>query len=200
MNVTMRLATDADCDAIAAIYAPYVFNTAISFENEPPDAEEMRRRVGETLKFLPWLVCSFDGRVVGYAYADRFRTRAAYQWSSSVSVYVDSELHRSGVGRGLYTSLFRILELQGFFNLFAGITLPNQPSVGLHRSFGFEQIAVERSVGYKLGRWHDVSMWQKLLRQHHYNPEPVKPLQTIAESQVWGPAISAGLSFVDRRR
>jgi L-amino acid N-acyltransferase YncA len=82
----------------------------------------MERRVQNTLDFLPWLVCSFDERAVGYAYADKFRMRAAYQWSATVSVYVDSKLHRSGIGPGLYTSLFNILELQGLYNLFTGIT------------------------------------------------------------------------------
>ena len=196
MNETIRLATENDCEQIAAIYAPYVLNTAISFENEPPDAGEMRRRVRETLNYLPWLVCSFGDRVSGYAYADKFRTRAAYQWSATVSVYVGSESHRSGIGRGLYTSLFKILELQGLYNLFAGITLPNDPSVQLHRSFGFQQIAVERSVGYKLGQWHDVSMWQKALRPHVSNPETVKPLRSLANSRTWESAISAGLGFI----
>jgi len=198
MNPTIRLANDADCVRIAAIYAPYVINTAISFENEPPGADEIRHRVRETLNFLPWLVCSFGDLVAGYAYADKFRTRAAYQWSCTVSVYVDSELHRAGVGRALYTSLFKILELQGFYNLFAGITLPNQPSVELHRSFDFQQIAIERSVGYKLGRWHDVSMWQKSLRHYQSNPEAVESIRSLANSDPWQSAISAGLRFIRR--
>ena len=144
MNGTIRLAIPADSARIAAIYAPYILNTAISFENEPPSEQEMRERVQSTLEFLPWLVCTYGDQLVGYAYADKYRTRAAYQWSSWVSVYVDSGMHRFGVGRGLYTSLFKILQLQGFYNLFAGITLPNEASVGLHRLLGFQQIALER--------------------------------------------------------
>jgi phosphinothricin acetyltransferase len=200
MNVTIRLASSADCAQIAAIYAPYVIKTAISFENEPPSEEEMGQRVQNTLEFLPWLVCAYGDRILGYAYADKYRTRAAYQWSSSVSVYVDSEVHRSGVGRGLYTSLFRILELQGLYNLFAGITLPNEASVALHRSFGFSQIAIERSVGYKLGRWHDVSMWQLPLRPHSSNPEIVKAVHSLATPEAWQSAISAGLPSIHWRR
>lgn len=196
MSVVIRLAGRADCAQIAAIYAPYVLNTAISFENEPPGEAEMARRLADTVELLPWLVCEFGDRIVGYAYADKFRTRAAYQWSASVSVYVDSGAHRSGVGRGLYTSLFRILELQNLHNLFAGITLPNEASVGLHRSFGFKRIAIERSVGYKLGRWHDVSMWQLPLRRHGSNPEAVTPVRSLARSQAWGPAASAGLPMI----
>jgi len=199
MNGILRLAISADCARIAAIYAPYVLKTAISFETEPPTEQEMVQRLQDTLEFLPWLVCTYGDQVVGYAYADRFRTRAAYQWSSSVSVYVDSEWHRCGVGRGLYTSLFKILELQGFHNLFAGITLPNEASVGLHRSFGFRQIAVERSVGFKLGRWHDVSMWQLPLRECLSTPENVRSLESVAKSELWQPAIASGLSFLRAR-
>jgi phosphinothricin acetyltransferase len=200
MNVTIRLASSADCEQIAAIYAPYVIKTAFSFENEPPSEEEMGQRVQNTLEFLPWLVCAYGDRILGYAYADKYRTRAAYQWSSSVSVYVDSEVHRSGVGRGLYASLFRILELQGLYNLFAGITLPNEASVALHRSFGFSQIAIERSVGYKLGRWHDVSMWQLPLRPHSPDPETVKAVHSVATPEAWQSAISAGLPSIHWRR
>lgn len=156
----------------------------------------MRQRVQNTLDFLPWLVCSFDDRVVGYAYADKFRTRAAYQWSATLSVYVDSELHRSGIGRGLYTFLFKILERQGLYSLFAGITLPNDASVELHRSFGFKQIAIERAVGYELGQWHDVSMWQLSLRRHLLDPETVKPVHGLTKLNAWQSAISAGLPLI----
>jgi L-amino acid N-acyltransferase YncA len=199
MNGIIRLAIPADCARIATIYAPYVLNTAISFETEPPSEQELRQRIQETLEFLPWLVCTYGDQVVGYAYADRYRTRAAYQWSSWVSVYIDSRMHRSGVGRGLYTSLFKILELQGFYNLFAGITLPNEASVELHRSFGFQQIALERSVGYKLGHWHDVSIWQLPLRECSSTPENVRPVESVAKSGVWLPALSAGLPFLRAR-
>ena len=200
MQPNIRLATPADCAQIAAIYAPYVLDTAISFETEPPGELEMRQRVSSTLEFLPWLVCTYGDRVVGYAYAERFRTRAAYQWSSSVSVYVDSSVHRSGVGRGLYASLFKILELQGFYNLFAGITLPNEPSVGLHRSFGFQQIALERNVGYKLGLWHDVSMWQLSLRQCSSVPRNICSVESVAKSAQWLAAIATGIPYLRRRR
>jgi len=199
MNGSIRLAIPADCARIASIYAPYVLNTAISFESEPPSEQEMRQRVQDTLTFLPWLVCTYGDQVVGYAYADKYRIRAAYQWSSWISVYVDSGMHRSGVGRGLYASLIKILELQGFYNLFAGITLPNEASVGLHRSFGFQQISLERSVGHKLGHWHDVSIWQLPLRECSSNPENVSRIDSVAKSQFWSQAISAGLQFLRAR-
>ncbi len=199
MSGLIRLAIPTDSAQVASIYAPYVMNTAISFETEPPGEDEMRRRIVATLEFLPWIVCADGDQVIGYAYADRFRTRAAYQWSASVSVYVDSRLHRTGVGRALYTSLFKALELQGLYNLFAGITLPNEASVGLHRSFGFEQIATEHAVGYKLGRWHDVGMWQLPLREPSSAPDSVTPVGNVVGSENWQSAISAGLPFLRTR-
>ncbi len=191
----IRIAAASDSGQISAIYAPYVLNTAISFETEPPSAEEMRERISETATFWPWLVFERD-EVLGYAYAGSYRTRAAYQWSASVSVYVDSQAHRAGVGRALYASLFRLLELQGICNLYAGITLPNDASVGLHSAFGFQQISLERSVGYKLGAWHDVSIWHMALRPCLPDPQPPLPITKVAKTNGWVDGVSAGLRYL----
>lgn len=197
MDTTIRLVATQDCEQIAAIYAPYVRDTGISFETEPPSADEIRSRVEKTVEFMPWLVCDRGGQILGYAYADKYRARAAYQWSASVSVYVDSSAHRNGVGRGLYTSLFSILKLQGLHNLYAGITLPDVGnSVAFHRSFGFQQIGLEESVGYKLGAWHSVSMWHLLLRPLVPNPQPPISMPGVTKTESWTAAISAGLPFV----
>ena len=177
---TIRLATAADAAAIADIYRPIVESTPISFETEPPDEDEMRRRLGETLPVFPWLVCDIDGQVAGYAYASRHRVRAAYQWSVDASVYVDASRRRAGVGRGLYASLFGILAAQGFFNAYAGITLPNPASVALHERMGFRPVGVYRNVGYKLGAWHDVGWWHLALREPG---EPVSPPLDLASVQ-----------------
>ena len=109
MAVCIRLAQDTHIGAIVAIYRPLVERTAISFETAAPDREEMQRRVRETLRAYPWLVCDIDGHIAGYAYASRHRVRGAYQWSVDTSVYVNSSTQRRGVGRGLYASLFAIL-------------------------------------------------------------------------------------------
>ncbi len=103
MAATIRLATENDAEQIQAIYAPYVIHTAISFELEPPAVEEMRQRIMKTLQHWPWLVCENKGEVLGYAYASRYRERAAYQWSVEVSVYIDERFHRLGIGRALYS-------------------------------------------------------------------------------------------------
>ena len=107
-----------------------------------------------------WLVAERDGKVVGYAYGGRHRDRAAYDRTAEVSAYVDRNAHRTGVGRRLYTELFERLEERGFRLLVAGITLPNDASVGIHQALGFEPVGVYKNVGHKNGQWWDVGWWQ----------------------------------------
>lgn len=164
--MTLRVASAADAAALAAIYAPVVAHTAISFETEPPDAAEMRARVEKTAQAgLPWLVAEdAAGSVCGYAYAGRHRERAAYQWSVDTTVYVREDRRGQGVGRALYGRLLPLLAELGYGQAFAGIALPNAGSVGLHEAVGFEAIGVYRRVGFKLGAWRDVGWWQRELR------------------------------------
>jgi L-amino acid N-acyltransferase YncA len=190
---TIRLATERDAEQIAAIYAPNVTDTVISFEFEAPTVDEMRRRIEGTLRRYPWLVCERRGRVLGYAYAGAHGTRAAYQWSVDVSVYVHEDARRAGVGRALYASLFAALELQGFYNVYAGATLPNPASVGLHESVGFRRVGVYRGVGYKLGAWHDVVWWHLPLRERVANPDTPADLPSVADSEAWHAALKNGL-------
>lgn len=170
----IRIATPEDAESITAIYAHYVRDTVISFEQEPPTLEEMRERVLNTLRLCPWLVCVEGSEVLGYAYANRHRERHAYQWSVDVSVYIHSEHHRKGIGKTLYATLFSLLRLQGYYNAFAGITLPNSGSVGIHESFGFQLVGIYRSVGFKFDRWHDTGWWQMPLQPLH--PSPLSPI------------------------
>jgi L-amino acid N-acyltransferase YncA len=158
--VELRPATPADGEALAAIYAPYVLGTPITFEEEPPSAAEMARRVAATLPRHPYLVAVDGARVLGYAYGGTHRSRAAYRWSVEVSVYVDAAAHRAGTGRSLYTALFRLLGAQGYPRAFAGITLPNPASAGFHEAMGFRPAGVFRRIGWKQGGWHDVGWWQ----------------------------------------
>jgi len=161
--VTIRPATDRDAVAVAAIYAPYV-ETAISFEETAPTPEEIAARIAKSRSRWQWLVAELDGEVVGYAYGAQHRERAAYRWSVEVSAYVGRDHHRQGIGRALYSALFAELASKGFCNAFAGITLPNEPSVKLHTSMGFQPIGTFRSIGWKFGRWHDVAWFQLKLR------------------------------------
>jgi phosphinothricin acetyltransferase len=162
---TLRMAQEDDAPAISAIYAPIVRNTCISFELEPPSEAQMRERIGQTLQRLPWLVSvGAQGQVNGYAYASRHRERAAYQWAVDVSAYVHEDARGRGIGAALYGRLLALLAEQGYFQAFAGIALPNAPSVALHEAVGFAPLGVYRNVGFKHGRWHDVGWWQCPLR------------------------------------
>ena len=157
----IRHATTEDAAACAALYAPYVTDTVVSFETEPPTAAEMARRIAGA---HAWLVLEDDGRVAGYAYATRFAERAAYRWSCETSIYLEQGRRRTGAGRALYEALFEQLRERGFCHAFAGMTLPNDASAGLHRTLGFESAGVYRRVGWKHGAWRDVAWVQKDLR------------------------------------
>lgn len=194
--VRIRLAREVDGEAITAIYAPFVESTAVSFETVAPAREEMIRRVVETTTIYPWLVCEFGGTVAGYAYATQHRARAAYRWSVDTSVYVDAAHRRCGIGRGLYTSLLGILRTQGFFNVYAGITLPNAASVTLHEAVGFKKLGVYQRVGYKLDMWHDVGWWQLVLRDHSAPPDEPIVLPTLLGTAGWDNLVGAGEELV----
>lgn len=177
----IRLAEPRDSPACAAIYAPFVRDSAVSFELSPPDAQEIRDRIEGTLDRYPWLVCEHDGRVIGFAYASRHRQREAYQWDVESSVYVQEDYHRTGVGRALYESLFAVLREQGFYNVYAGTTLPNRSSEQLHRSMGFEPVGVYENVGYKMGQWRDVKWWHLAVQAHDDEPEPPTPIEELTD-------------------
>jgi L-amino acid N-acyltransferase YncA len=198
MTATIRLATPHDAAGVQAIYAPVVRETAISFEVEPPTVDDMRQRIVAVVERMPWLVCEHRGEVLGYAYASPHRARAAYEWSVDVSVYIHAHARRAGVGQALYRSLFALLTLQGFYQAYAGITLPNPASVGLHESLGFRPVGVYRAVGYKLGVWHDVGWWQLTLRAQAMPPEPPADLRTARDSPAWNAALATGSPFLRR--
>ena len=162
----IRAATEADAAALLAIYRPFVESTAISFEEAVPSAEEFAARIAKAVAGWQWLVAEHDGQCAGYAYGSSHRDRAAYRWSVEVSAYVHPDHQREGIGRALYRRLLQDLEGKGFCNAYAGIALPNEPSIALHRSAGFERVGVFRSVGRKFGRWHDVAWYQRMLREH----------------------------------
>ena len=185
MSIAIRLARPDDTAAIATIYAPYVTDTVISFETVSPDEHEMAHRLAKTLARFPWLVAMCDGEVAGYAYAGAHRERAAYQWSADVSVYVHKDFQRRGIGRALYTPLFAILRALGYYNVYAGIALPNPASVALHEAMGMTPVGVYRHVGYKGGMWHDVGWWEGSLRQQSAEPHPPRALLDVASVTIW---------------
>ncbi len=168
---------DRDAAACAAIYAPYVEATAVSFEEVAPTAERFAAHIAQTSERYPWLVLEDGGRVAGYAYGAQHRARAAYRWAVDVGIYVDAGRHRAGAGRALYEALFGLLRRQGMRSAVAGVTLPNEASVGLHRAMGFRHVGTYRDIGFKAGAWRDVSWWQLELaaRDDGPPPEPLGP-------------------------
>ena len=179
--MTIRTADPArDAAACAAIYAPYVRESVVSFEEAVPSAAEMAQRIARIAATHPWLVCERDGAVVGFAYGGPHRERAAYRWAADVTVYVAPAHHRRGIGRELYEALFALLREQRLQVACAGITLPNAASVSLHESLGFERVGIYRGIGWKAGAWRDVGWWQlRLLPPVDGGAAPAEPLPPL---------------------
>ena len=196
MKPIIRLATEKDTGAVLDIYTPIVQNSVISFEMQPPDQAEMCKRLNNTLKSLPWLVCENQGEILGYVYASKHRSREAYQWSLDVSAYVNRNARRRGIAKALYVSLFKILALQGYFNVYAGIALPNPASVGLHEALGFRPVGIYEKVGYKLDAWHDVGWWQLALQERIDEPHKPLSLKDVKKSPWFEAAVKAGLDVL----
>jgi phosphinothricin acetyltransferase len=152
-----------------------VLETAISFEDTPPTADEMAARIAAASDSYPFLVFETDGKIVGYAYGGAHASRPAYRWSVNTTVYAAAHVHRRGVGRALYAALLDALARQGFHAAFAGIALPNNKSVGLHEALGFRHIGTYEEVGFKFGRWHDVGWWRRVLNEGPPARDPASP-------------------------
>ncbi|NJK65217.1 MAG: N-acetyltransferase [Oscillatoriales cyanobacterium RU_3_3] len=205
MKAIIRLANKQDASQMLAIYAPIVRETAISFEFEPPSETEFEKRINSYQQQIPWLVCEINDEIVGYAYGSPYRTRAAFQWYVESSVYIGVNHRRKGIATALYTALFKLLQLQGFYNVLATIVLPNQPSVALHEAFGFAFVGVFHKVGYKFGEWHDEGHWQLSLQSKQFlltnggNTQLINPPLSVSEIQkspLWDEALTTGLLLV----
>jgi phosphinothricin acetyltransferase len=182
--VRTRRATADDAAAIASIYAPYVRASVVSFETEAPDAAEMRDRIEGLGDLYPWLVaCDDEGAVLGYAYGCAFRTRPAYRFSVETTVYVADGAQRRGIGRLLYRALLALLEGQGFTQAIGAITIPNEASMKLHESLGFVRAGTYEKVGFKLGEWRSVGLWQRPLAPMVARPEEPKPVSAVWKVQ-----------------
>lgn len=170
-----RLARPGDGAAIAALYAPFVRETAVSLEDEAPSAAEMTARIESGGALHPWLVTEENGELLGFASASRFRPRPGYRFTVETSVYVAPGRQGQGIGRALYSPLLDLLVRQGFTQAIAAITLPNDASVRLHEAFGFARCGVYRQVGWKLGRWWDVALFQRALAPAQTPPQEPRP-------------------------
>ena len=163
MNI--RLAKRSDAAALLAIYAPYVENTAITFEYEVPTIEDFANRIEKTLGKHPYLVAEEDGLILGYAYASTYYARAAYDWAVELSVYVSQDARGKGVGSKLYDELEDLLDQMGYMHFLACVSLPNEDSLAFHAKRGYQQVAHFPKIGYKFERWHDIVWLQKSLEK-----------------------------------
>jgi L-amino acid N-acyltransferase YncA len=168
----IRLIEDTDYAGMLAIYSPSVIHTAITFEYEVPSLEEYTERIMKIASHYPILVCTHNGEVAGYAYGSIHRVKTAYQWSAESTIYVDEKYHGSPVARTLYHALLSVLELQGFVNVYAAVTVPNAKSERFHLAMGFAEIGVFEKIGFKLGKWHDLKFFEMYLVEHPANPTP----------------------------
>ena len=176
----IRTARGEDAAAIHAIYAPSVSAGVATFETELPGVETMRERLRARLQHYPWLVWEDAGEVLAYAYAGRFRERAAYDWIAETSIYVHADAQRRGIARRLYGVLLDVMRLQGITQAVGVITLPGTASVAMHQAMGFTSAGVWRQCGYKLGQWWDVGVWQKELQVAASPPRAVTPFPELA--------------------
>jgi phosphinothricin acetyltransferase len=178
-DLLIRAAALLDSAQIVDIYAPYVRESAVTFDEEVPTIAAMSHKIEDIQKMYPFLVAQYETKVIGYAYASAFRPRAAFRWSVEVTVYVSREHHRRGVARALYDVLLPTLKNRGFVTAYAAITLPGWPSVALHEAYGFRGIATFAATGFKLGAWHDVGFWE--LRLNSPSGNPPEPLSVLTK-------------------
>ena len=179
--MSVRQATEQDVPRILEIYAPYVKNTAISFEYTVPDLTEFTKRfLGITAQF-PWLVWEEDGTVLGYAYGSRPFERAAYQWSAASSIYLCPEACGKGIGKKLYTALESLLQKQGYRKVYAVITTANEESVAFHRALGYRHTATMPDCGYKFGKWYGTVWMEKDLNTWDAPPRAPMPIHQVWE-------------------
>ena len=181
----IRIATAADAAAIHAIYAPHVLAGMATFETELPGEAAMRERIETRLRQYPWIVWEEHGRLLAYAYASRFRERAAYDWIAETSIYVHEDAQRRGIARRLYSVLLDGMRLQGINQAVGVITMPGEASVTMHEAMGFTPAGIWRKAGYKLGQWWDVGVWQKELQAPAVPPAAVIPFAQLRDSAAW---------------
>lgn len=183
-TVTLRRAHLEDAEAILEIYAPYIRNTNITFEYEVPSLSEFRDRMAGIMEGYPYLTCEIDGIAAGYAYAHRYKERAAYQWDAELSVYLREGCERRGIGQAFYTALMEILKEQHVRNVYGIVTSPNPPSEALHAAMGFRLAGVSLKTGYKLGKWIDVSCFERPLGDPDSPPEELLTVHQVPQERI----------------
>lgn len=172
----IRPAVPADAEALLSIYGQYI-DTPVTFEYALPSAEGFRARIEDITRTYPFLVYEQDGVILGYAYAHRYAAREAYQWGAELSVYIDRDACSRGIGKALYGCLIELLRLQNIKTVYGIVTHPNEKSDRLHASMGFAVAGTAHSAGYKNGRWHDVTTYERSIAPYDDPPAPLRPIR-----------------------
>lgn len=187
----IRIATIDDAKELLNIYAPYVTDTAISFECDVPSLTEFEARIANILKKYPYLVAEYDGEILGYAYTHAFVGRAAYDWSAETTIYLSKSKVKMGVGRMLYEALERISQSQNILNLNACIGYPETPdehltlnSVQFHEHMGYRMVGTFHNCGYKFGTWYHMVWMEKMIGEHSPTPMPVIPFSELNKDKI----------------
>lgn len=185
-TITIRTATPADASALLAIYAPYITDTAVSFEYDVPSVEEFADRIRETLKKYPYLAAEVNGQIVGYCYVGIMHGRQAYDWTVETSIYVDQNYKRMGIGQKLHDALEQSLSAMGILNLYACIAFPigedpylTEDSVHFHEHLGYQRTAHFHKCGYKFHRWYDIVWMEKMIGEHLENQPAIRPFPEL---------------------
>ncbi|MEL7609391.1 MAG: N-acetyltransferase family protein [Bacillota bacterium] len=185
-DISIKTATEADAKEIREIYAPYVTDTAVTFEYDIPSVAEFSRRIKDTLQMYPYIVALQEGRIVGYAYASAFRERAAYNWAVETTVYLKQDCRGKGLGTKLYLALEDILKRQNIINLNACIAYTpvedvhlDHASMAFHERLGYSKVAHFTKCGYKFGAWYDMIWMEKVIGEHPGTPDPVIPIAKV---------------------
>lgn len=182
--VTVRLATAADAAGVLSVYAPYIEETAVTFETTVPSLDAFAARMDEVVGCYPYLAVEEDGSIVGFAYAHRLGERAAFAWNVELSVYFAPGQTGRGRGSVLFWALIDLLSQQGVRNAYSLVTMPNEASRRLHAKLGFELMGIQRQAGFKQGRWHDVAWLRKAIGPFGDEPRPVVPLGELDATAV----------------
>lgn len=178
-DITIRMAEESDAEELLDIYAPYVRDTAITFEYTVPTLEEFRARMNKTLTKYPYLVAIQNDEILGYTHASEFKSRAAYDWAVETTIYVKQETRKSGIGKKLYLALEEVLKRQHICNLYACIAYPNPGSISFHEHLGYQTIGHFSKCGYKLETWYDMIWMEKMIGEHEINPKPFIPITEL---------------------
>lgn len=178
-EIMIRMATVFDAPKLLEIYAPYVRETAITFEYTVPTVHEFETRIAKILTRYPYLVAIKEGEIIGYAYVSSFKERAAYDWAVETTVYIKQNQRGSGIGKLLYLKLEELVKKQNVINMNACIAYPNPDSIGFHEHLGYKMVAHFTKCGYKLNRWYDMIWMEKILEEHPAEPKEFIPITKL---------------------